>query len=492
MQSSVLHSPIHFEFEASDGVQLSAVRWPAADERAPAVVVMTPYRKELHAAAPTSRVAVLQQAGYHVVIADVRGFGGSLAPYDGFLSEREIQDGVEFLEWVAKADFCDGRTATMGPSYIGLNQMLFAARQPAGLRCVIPMVAPVDTYRDWTNRGGIPSMVNWGAVAYPEAFQTETMRRGLLEYYGELIGCHDDARHRARSPEYVLETVDVPTLYIAGWHDFFLRGTVRGFQAVQAPKRLVVGPWGHNDWPPDALDDEVLRWLDYWVWEKGEDPTEAGAASLWCAGADEWRTVSSWPSPEGAAWTCWTPIAEPETAKVHLSKYEVPPPAPVDMRRLMQDQMSGYRLWGESTAVDGPAIEKCAFLVGSVGLTLTLRTESCTDLEVHARLSAVRANGSVLALSEGRLRASHRRVDEERSVLAPDGTAILPWHPHDEPEPLPLGAPVEIPIELNPVCVQLDPGDRLRLGVTLVRGDGVPVPADVTLLPETRILLPVQ
>lgn len=492
VRSNASRDPIPFEFEASDGARLSAVRWPAAAERAPVVVVMTPYRKERHAAAPTSRVAVLRRAGYHVVIADVRGFGGSLAPYEGFISEREIQDGVEFLEWVAKADFCDGRTATMGPSYIGMTQLLFAARQPAGLRCVIPMVAPVDTYRDWTNRGGIPSMVNWGAVTYPEAYQAETMRRGLLEYYGELIGRPDDAWHRARSSEYVLGTVGVPALCVSGWYDFFLRGTVRGFQALRAPKRLVIGPWGHNDWIPDALDDEVLRWLDFWVRGEGEDPAAAGAASLWCAGSDEWRNIEHWPAAEETAWTCWRPIAEPARAEASLSKYDVPPPAPIDLKRMMQDQMSGYRLWGESTVFDGTALEESTFFAGHAGLMLALRAENCTDLEVHARLSAVRTDGSVLALSEGRLRASHRRVDVDRSVIAPDGTVIVPWHPHEQPESLPLGTPVDISIELNPVCVQLDPGDRLRLGVTLVRADGVPVAADVTLLPGTRIFLPVR
>lgn len=33
-------------------------------------------------------------------------------------------------------------------------------------------------------------------------------------------------------------------LVIGGWYDYFLRGTVRAFRGLQAPKRLAIGNWG--------------------------------------------------------------------------------------------------------------------------------------------------------------------------------------------------------------------------------------------------------
>ena len=139
----------------SDGAVLSVARYPAPVAPAPVVVQMTPYRKEAVGSAACFEVACHE--GYDVLVADVRGFGGSTGPYEGLMSPREIDDGVELLEWAARQAFCDGRTAMIGPSYMGMNQLMIAARRPRGLRCIAPSVGSIDWYRDCCRRGGIPS-----------------------------------------------------------------------------------------------------------------------------------------------------------------------------------------------------------------------------------------------------------------------------------------------------------------------------------------------
>jgi predicted acyl esterase len=84
--NSLLPRPVHIAVVVSDGAQLSVLRYPARNGPAPAVVILTPYRKEA------------AWFNYHHVAIE--------HGYEGPLSEREVEDGVELLEWVAAQDFC--------------------------------------------------------------------------------------------------------------------------------------------------------------------------------------------------------------------------------------------------------------------------------------------------------------------------------------------------------------------------------------------------
>ncbi|MFI0409167.1 CocE/NonD family hydrolase C-terminal non-catalytic domain-containing protein [Actinomadura sp. 3N508] len=98
---------------------------------------------------------------------------------------------------------------------------------------------------------------------------------------------------------------------------------------------------------------------------------------------------------------------------------------------------SGWRLWGEATTFDSEPCREPVRLLGPVALHAVLAAEGCSDFDLNARLSIVKADGSVRQLTEGRLRASHRALDEGRSESAPGGEVVLPWHPHEAAEPVP-------------------------------------------------------
>jgi hypothetical protein len=57
----------------------------------------------------------------------------------------------------------------------------------------------------------------------------------------------------------------------------------------------------------------------------------------------------------------------------------------------------------------------------------------------------------------GWLRASHRKLDPARSL------PYRPFHTHDELQPLPLGEPTLLEVEIWPTSLTLEPGDTLRL-----------------------------
>ncbi|PPK63635.1 CocE/NonD family hydrolase [Actinokineospora auranticolor] len=476
--------PEPLDIPVSDGALLSALRYPAGGAPGPVVVVITPYRKESPQQAPL--VDLVLRAGFDAVVVDARGFGGSTGPYAGVLSPREIADGAELLEWIAAQPFCDGRTALAGGSYSGINQLLIAARKPRGLRCVAPWIAPIDTYRDMWKRGGIPSHTAWGARALLSAQRRATRRDGLRYFYLGLLEEDFDVTPFERVD---FAAVDVPVLFLAGWTDYFLRGGVRGFEQCAAPKRLVVGNWTHEPFTTPELGAELTAWLRHWLAGAGDDPTRPEAnVALSRLGSDEWETLPGLPEPQ---WRRWRPVAEPVTVPVLPNLATAPLAAPTDVN-LMVDLVteSGMRLWGETTWFDLPVGEPLR-LLGQIGLTAAVTIDDCDDVDLHARVSVVAVDGAVRQITEGRLRASHRELDPDRSVRTPDGDVAVPWHPHTGASPLPQGEPVDLHVEIYPVHLHLAPGERLRLGLTVVRADEAATPARLTVLPETVVVLPV-
>jgi predicted acyl esterase len=129
-------------------------------------------------------------------------------------------------------------------------------------------------------------------------------------------------------------------------------------------------------------------------------------------------------------------------------------------------------------------------LRGPVALHAVLESSEATDFDLRARLSLVRADGSAQLVTEGRLRASHRALDDTRTERTPGGQVAIPWHSHERALPVPTDRPVALEVEIFPINLELSPGDRLRLGLSLKRQDAVVHPAEATLLPQTRVLLP--
>jgi predicted acyl esterase len=511
-------NPVAMRVAMSDGVEIAVDHYPVGGGPAPAALAFVPYRKESAGVALFAQV--LNGAGFHFLVADVRGFGGSVARYEGLLSEREVEDGVEAIGWLAAQSFCDGKVAMVGGSYFGANQVLIASRRPAALRCIAPFVNFVDTYRDMTHRGGIPSHGQWGAMTYLRSQHPATARAGLEQWYLDLmLDPLDNEGHRARSPESVLDRVAVPTLCLGGWHDYFLRGTVRTFLGVRGPKRLVIGPWGHGGLGPDH-QAELLGWLRYWLRGEGEDPSDPSSGArvrLYETGTEAWRTCAAWPDLAAREWVGWHPVVDgslgpspgdgPVAVRIVPHLEAVAPAGNPKPQSVPDPTDSGMGHWGEDAVFVSEAFERHTVLDGPVSFACALEVDGqgdvsdggvsdvdVSDVDVHVRLSVMRAadGAGVVQVAEGRLRASHRALDLARSTLGPDGSVVVPWHRHEREERLSPGRPVDLVVELAPVCHRVAAGERLVLGITVARADEGAAWGTARLGPSTRLLVPVR
>src|SRR5690606_31849883 len=93
---------------------------------------------------------------YAVVLASVRGTGGSGAEY-GFLSRDEQQDHYELIEWIAAQPWSNQRVAGAGAGYYATSQWLAALQRPPHLDCIAPFNGTPDPYRDVVFAGGVAS-----------------------------------------------------------------------------------------------------------------------------------------------------------------------------------------------------------------------------------------------------------------------------------------------------------------------------------------------
>ena len=102
-------------------------------------------------------------------------------------------------------------------------------------------------------------------------------------------------------------------MIVAGWADGYRNNTLRTFEQLRCPTRLVIGPWAHastdTSLPGPNIDlvPEMLRWWDRWL--KGEDngidrepPIVLFAQRSTRPGRDatemrgEWRYEPTWPA----------------------------------------------------------------------------------------------------------------------------------------------------------------------------------------------------
>lgn len=283
---------------------------PASDDPAPAVLTVWPYRKDTGISELSSRW--FASRGYASVVVDARGCGAS----DGALRRPfeidEADDAVEAIEWVANQPWCDGNVGMWGHSYGAIMALRAAARGHPALRAIAPFQCVVDPVHElWHpdgERGGI-TLLSWGAMTLVQQLlppldgtDPDRWKQRLAELEPWLLDLVSMDASRAVD----LTSVDVPALVIGGWRDLMCDGTIRAYEALAGPKRLVMGPWAHHV-PLDVdLLSVVASWFDRWL-RSSDDPGEPPVVL-------NGRGYDAWPPPSRSLLLQWPGGAVPADA----------------------------------------------------------------------------------------------------------------------------------------------------------------------------------
>ena len=260
-----------------DGVRLAADLYlpDRRGARLPTVLVRTPYGK----AAPDSLLphiaGRLTEAGYAVVVQDVRGCGDSSGATEPFV--HELYDAADTLDWLITQPFSDGQVACWGNSYYGFTAWAAAATGHPAVRAVVSRYTSTRPSA-FTHDGGVlrlGPMAEWmastwgGTTHLVPALDWSTRPLGELFAPSRLRGLRDDSGQWHRTGRRVAAARgEVPTLHCVGWFDFFQQAQLADWRAAAGrPDQFLIAAasdhmddvWSATGSGPDHLVDDEAR-----------------------------------------------------------------------------------------------------------------------------------------------------------------------------------------------------------------------------------------
>lgn len=314
-----------------DGSEIAATRYEPLDNDGPAPVLLMyiPYHKDgyITYGAYNPFIRYLSKHGYEVVVADMVGTGASGGVIEEMFVRREGRETAAIVEWLAQQPWTNGKVGVFGKSYGGITALDGAAQRPNGLETIIPIQTPFHGWRNSYTQEGLFELLTIGMewLSHMQLLDVKPPSRRdddgrWLELWQDRL---EGVRNRdpwliqfldhATKDEYwqdkdiPVDQIDTPTLAIGGWRDPYIRDTVEYFERIDAPKRMILGPWRHtmpHRGRETAIDFRrmVVDWCDHFLKDQGSSTVTEPTVTVWTernggGNVDDgfWQGVRSWP-----------------------------------------------------------------------------------------------------------------------------------------------------------------------------------------------------
>jgi predicted acyl esterase len=470
-QPSVLNCMVAME----DGAELATTIYlPQGAGPFPVIVARTPYNKD----GLRGEAAKFNRQCYAFVAQDLRGRFKSkgtdaiIFHNDGW---QQPHDGHDTLRWIIKQPWCNGKIGSTGGSALGITQNMAAPGAPAALQAQFVLVAFSDMYSQGAYQGG-------------------AFRSGLLENWLKATRMSDvnlktfvahpryDEFWAGLNPEAQADRVQAPAVFLGGWYDIFLQGTINSFVALQdhggpgarGRCRLVIAPIGHGTmtelhYPPNARQlprcANDVAWFDFVLRGKANDVGDEkpvhyyvmGDATAKDAPGNYWRSADHWPPPatardyylcpEGKLSTDAKPNGENHKSYRYDPKNPVPTIGgaelgadigPKDQRKVEgRDDVLLFttELLTEPLEVTGRIVAKLYV------------SSDCPDTDFTVKLTDVYPDGRSMLVTDGIQRASMRESLADEKPLEP-------------------GKVYEVTVDLWSTSLVFNRGHRIRMAVS--------------------------
>ncbi|MFL6221328.1 MAG: CocE/NonD family hydrolase [Actinomycetes bacterium] len=502
-----------------DGVRLAVSLFlPEGAEEgraAPVVLEALPYRKDDASASYRPEYERLcGEYGYAVARVDLRGTGSSEGVATDEYPASEQADLCRVIGWLAEQPWSTGAVGMYGTSYSGFNSLQVAAERPPALKAIIAIYASDDRYTDDVHYTGgavklldlvdyplymvalnaLPPVPAIAGADWRERWRerVESLEPWLLRWLEEQV---DGPYWRQGSLRPGYERIACPTMLVAGWADGYRNATFRLLEQLEAPVRLLFGPWSHmatdisQPGPRIDLVPEMVRWWDRWLRGHRNGVDEGPPVTVYVRHStrpapdlDEqpggWRDEPAWPPDRAATHTL--PLSEAAPAGGGTDRLEVradvgsaawiscaghlPFGQPDDQRE--DDAWSLTYDWG---------LEEELELLGHPRLVVRVGASAPVAF-LSAKLCDVLPDGTSTLVARGFLNLTRRRSLTELEPMRP-------------------GVVEEVELELDATSWVFPAGHRLRLSLAGADWPNlVPPPAPVTLTVErdgSALTLPV-
>ncbi len=277
---------------------------------------------------------------------------------------------------------------------------------------------------------------------------------------------------------------------VGGWYDSaFVQSAVHLFLNLDDPRtRLTIGPWDHGGWQnisPFAAersirferDAEIARFFDQAL--KGRDTGLAHEPRVhyYTMGLERWQAADTWPPPGshplplylggGARLQTEAPAATDgrDTYRVDFTTTTGPHSrwnSLVNLERRPVEYPDRREADQALLVYTSPPLAEALEVTGHPVVRLHVSADQ-PDAAVFVYLEDVWPDGRVQYVTEGQLRAIHRKLSQDppayrtpipyRTYTRADGAALIP------------GQPAELVFGLYPTSYQFKPGHAIRLAL---------------------------
>jgi putative CocE/NonD family hydrolase len=484
----------------SDDVTLAGDLYrPDAPGRYPVLLMRQPYGRRIASTIVLAHPAWYAAQGFIVLVQDVRGRGDSGGAFR--VLEDDAADGAEALAFAADLPGSTGQVAMYGFSYQAMTQLMaLAGASMAGTKrpdALAPAMGAWSVRDDWAHEGGafrLAGNLGWAFQMGTEqarlagdrtAFSTLAAaardelpasdvpgRPQVIESHGRYAPHYncwlaDDRETFARfSPDAVLSnvTLDVLVLFVGGWLDFLLGGTLAMHRAFSAARpngnRLIVGPWPHLPWSdaPGGLDlgeaatsdidRETIRFFDWNLKGQGEP---GPAVRLFDIGRKRWHDFAHRSQPKPTSLFLASSGLAATTATDGALTYEV---QGAGDDRLVHDPWRPEPLIGGHAGQPMGFIDRAAFDARSdvavytslpLGGAMLLAGDVAAELHVESDMPSPDLHCTLSIL----------RPRDTRAITLVAGTLRV----------VDAVAPGPCLIAMRAICATLEAGTRLRLSI---------------------------
>ncbi|MCE7735648.1 MAG: CocE/NonD family hydrolase [Candidatus Heimdallarchaeota archaeon] len=272
--TDMYENPTEHMVPMRDGVKLATnVYLPKGfTDPLPTLLIRTPYSRENFWSGDRGFYdnAILQSLQFPVVVQDTRGRYHSEGTFHPLTNES--LDGYDTIQWVLSQDWNNGEIVTMGWSALGITQYAEVISESPGIKAQFISVSPANYHKASFPGGAYRQglVEDWFDIVQEKSY-IPTMRQ--QEIYSDFwSGSNMDGNW---------DHVKAPAVFLGGWFDIFIEGTIDGFNgyqtlsdpSVQGKSYIVVGPWTHDvigtqiccteiKFPSNSFDDEATVFID--------------------------------------------------------------------------------------------------------------------------------------------------------------------------------------------------------------------------------------
>lgn len=487
-----------------------------ANTKLPTVMQLTRYHRSNEANGLDGIQKFFTSYGYAVVSVDARGTGASFGLWTMPWAKEEIADGGEIVSWIVAQTWSNGKVGAVGNSYGGTSAQMLAVPNHTAVKAVIPRHYEFDVYTDIAFPGGVFNewmIKNWNqanneldtkpGVKPVAADKDKAMLGEALKMHTGNINIHEAASKMVFrddrpfsnfsiddfSVHSFRQQVEQSGAAINNWGSWLDAGTadgmIRSFMTFKNPQRTVIGAWNHgasqyaspySNPKSEGVRQrfEWLRFFDHYL--KGVDTKTLPDRTLYyfTMGEEKWKSTKSWP-PAGSETVRgyfgadnMLMFAAP-TTDAGSDRYTVDFEATTGMKNRWTTQLGGQVTYPDRAEEDKRLVTyTSAPLTEDTEITgypvITLQVASTvSDSAFFIYLEDVDETGKVTYLTEGQLRAIHRKVSKDK----PPYWLGVPYHSFKRRDALPLvaGEMAEVKFGLLPVSVLIKKGHRLRVAI---------------------------